>query len=218
MELQYLQNKKKQKMIRIICILFFQILSMSMLLTSTFAQSKYCIFESSTLLEVIPPYYDIRKPIDIDSFDRNKLLLLDSIQYLSVYQIDSLVKDYQKRSDFSYVIGKNCFQKYSELYILRIYGNWLKTVEFLTYDNDAKLKGFLILESKGGEHDFSLLAKSTFSIDNQIERINLVKIYEDKLANEQKCLKLDSTYSKFKLNEFGIINQIESKNFTGNCK
>lgn len=210
-------EKRKKKMQMMSFINFFLLILFNICSSGTYAQDERCFFDSSDILNKAPSFYDIREPYDIDSFIRDETTFLDSIQFSSLYQIDTLVSNYQKGNDFVYVIGSKCFSKYSELYLLRIYGNWLKTIELLTYDNNGSLKGYLILESKGGEHDFTLRASSKFLTDTLVERINIVKIYEDNIGGNTKCVQQDSTYSKFAIDKTGIISLIEDREFTNKC-
>ena len=165
------------------------------------------------------PHFDARTNLGIDDLDITSLSEIEFDEVAFLYQSDSIMVDLQKGYDFFFRMGDACFDSHYEKYILRVYGNWLKTLEILTYDLNDELKGNLILYAKGGEHDSSHKMNSVFDSDSTFGRTIITKTYSDEIGPNQVLLCTDSSYSKFLVKDNGEISKLAEYSISmGECE
>ena len=157
------------------------------------------------------PTIDISSMIfDFDFISEDEKNIVDSLSFISIYQVDSLINKsgdgYYIESPI-YVIGKVSKINYDILITIRYFGYWFKTIDMLTYNKHGVLRGFIFLATYGGG-DYRTYDTSGY-FDNNIYILTEDIKDIDGEYNEVRYIKCIIRNKKYLINDNGEISLID---------
>ena len=166
-------------------------------------------FNDACLVKLIKkaPEVDIYiKEFNFNEVKEDESLFIDSISFKCIYQNDTLLQKYNSQNDFGYLIAKKCKQDYIVLVIVRYFGEWIKTLELLTYNHRGKLKGVMTLAATGGDIEDYFEAMGKFKNDSVYVLKTVKKDYQNlELQND------NITFTYYILSKDGSIYSLKKK-------
>jgi len=154
-------------------------------------------------------------PEDIENFSFSDSLRVRSDYIKQIYQHDSLLNKYNFDNDACYLYGKNLNGKHS-LLLIHCYGEWYKTIELLTYDNNYQLHGFLVLAGIGGGLSESYKTRGKFVKDSVfLQTMELVEWDVNSVDGEAAIVRQDTIEKIFIINQKGSVSELNMESEKG---
>jgi len=139
-----------------------------------------------------------------DILDKDKKIV-DSLSFIDIYQVDSLINKssgYYLESPV-YIIGKVIKSNYDILITMRNYGYWFLTLDMLTYNKQGVLKGFVFLAVYGGD-DYRTYDSNGYFVNNKYFLTEEVKDVEGEFR-EAKYINCTRTNIEYLIEDNGEI-------------
>jgi hypothetical protein len=119
---------------------------------------------------------------------------IDYEMFIELYQADSLIQRNNENDPPPILLGKTDKDGLNALIIVRFFGEWFATIDFLTYDIRCNLKGFMILAAYGGDESYEYVGTGCFENDN-IYVYTGISLFENELGAKVNCSKVTERYS-----------------------
>lgn len=155
-----------------------------------------CFSEGLDSLLNILPIIDVH---EVDKFHFHKGVYevgyeIGYEMFVEIYQADSLIQRNREDDPLPILLGKTNKDGLNALIVVRFFGEWFATIDFLTFDTMCNLKGFMILAAYGGDEGYEYVGTGYFENDNTYLYTG-ISFFEDEFGFKVNCSKDIERYS-----------------------